>query len=141
SLGVAGVTHEPDHLPGLHMRAVRRRRRERREVRVIELVPLLVEEPEPVAADLVPADREDGSVGHSEERLAELAEDVVTVVIADVRARRAEGVDVRGRAVDGEDIVAGRELGLHLERSWLRPGGSLLRAEPRRVTGLRIPAR
>ena len=55
---------------------------------VVELVALLVEQPEPVAADLVPADGEDRAVGDGEQRLAELAEDVVAVVVGDVRARR-----------------------------------------------------
>ena len=86
ALGVARVAHEADHLAGLHVRAVRRGRREGGEVRVVELVALLVEEPEPVAADLVPADREDGAVGDGDERLAELAEDVVAVVVGDVGA-------------------------------------------------------
>ena len=51
------------------------------EVRVVEEVPLVVAQPEPVAADAVPADREDRAVGHREQRLAELAEDVVAVVV------------------------------------------------------------
>ena len=59
SLGVAGVAHEADHLPGLHVRAVDGGGRERGEVRVVELVALPVDDPEPVAADLVEADGED----------------------------------------------------------------------------------
>src|SRR5579862_8632789 len=103
-------------------------------MRVVELVALLVEDPEAVAADLVPADREDGSVGDREERLAELAEDVVAVVVGDVRARCAERVDVRGRPVDGEDVVAGGELRVELERTG-RLRAVLLRAEPGRIAG------
>jgi hypothetical protein len=53
-------------------------------MRVVELVALLVEDPEAIPADLVPADREDRSVGDCEQRLAELAEDVVAVVVRDV---------------------------------------------------------
>ena len=51
-------------------------------MRVIELVPGLVAEPEPVAADVVPAYGEDRAVGDREEGLAELAEDVVAVMPA-----------------------------------------------------------
>ena len=86
SFGVAGVAHEADHLPGLHPRAVDRGRREGREMCVVELVALLVEDPEPVPADLVPAHREDGSRCDCDKRLAELAEDVVAMVIGDIGA-------------------------------------------------------
>ena len=75
---------KPTTCPALHARAVEDERRERGEVRVVERVPLPVAQPEPVAADLVPADREDRPVGDGDERLAELAEDVVAVVVGDV---------------------------------------------------------
>ena len=134
-LGVAGVAHEPDDLARLHVCAVRGRGREGREMGVVELVSLLVEDPEPVAADLVPADREDRAVRDREERLAELAEDVVAVVIGDVGAGGAVGVDVRSRPVDREDIAAGRQLRVQLQ-GLRRAGPALPGAEPRGIPGL-----
>ena len=119
-LGVAGVAHEADHLSRLDVRAVHGVDRERGEVRVVELVAGLVDDPEPVAADLVEADGEDDAVGAGDERLTERAEDVVAVVVRDVCALRAERVDVGRRAVDREHVAAGRELRLHLERLRLR---------------------
>jgi hypothetical protein len=53
---------------------------EGREVRVVELVSLPVAQPEPVAAEVVPADREDRAVGDREERRAERGEDVLAVM-------------------------------------------------------------
>ena len=139
ALGVAGVAHEPDHLPGLDMRSVEGGSREGGEVRVVELVAGLVDDPEPVAADLVEADGEDDAVGARDERLAECPEDVVAVVVGDVGSLGAEGVDVRRRAVDREDIAAGGELRLHLERLRLRlaPGAWTEARRVARPTGLR----
>ena len=114
SLGVAGVAHEADDLSRLHVRAVHRVDRERREVRVVELVARLVDDPEAVAADLVEADGEDDAVGARDERLPERSEDVVAMVIGDVRSLRAKRVDVRRRPVDREDVAAGGELRLHV---------------------------
>src|SRR4029453_11202224 len=96
--------------------AVHSERRERREVRVVELVAGGVLQPEPQAADVVPADRVDDAVGDGEERRPEGAEDVLAVVPARVRARGTEGVPVRGGPVDGEDISAGRQLREDVER-------------------------
>ena len=71
ALGVAGVAHEPDHLSGLDVRSVEGGSRECGKVRVVELVAGLVDDPEPVAADLVEADGEDDAVGARDERLPE----------------------------------------------------------------------
>src|SRR3954453_18354058 len=61
AFGVARVPREADDIAGVDVRAVFGERRERGEMRVVELVPLLVADPEPVAADRVPADAEYGS--------------------------------------------------------------------------------
>src|SRR5439155_19639242 len=100
-------------------------RLERGEVRVVELVPLRVAEPEAVAADLVPADREDEPVGAGEHRRAERREDVVAVVPVpgNVAAEGAEGVDERRGAVHREDIAAGRELRVQAGRAWAEGRG------------------
>ena len=116
ALGVARVAHEADHLPRLDARAVEDERRERREVRVVEGVALPVAQPEPVAADLVPAEREDRAVGERDDRLAELAEDVVAVVVADVAADLAVGVAVAHAAEDREDVRPALERGRELRR-------------------------
>src|SRR5829696_9979774 len=76
---------------------------------VVELVALAVAEPEPVAAEVVPADREDRAVGDSEQRRTEWGEDVLTVVPADTGARRAVGVREGRRAVDREDVAFRRQ--------------------------------
>ena len=85
-------------------------------MRVVELVPLLVAQPQAPAADVVPADREDRAVGDGEDRRAERREDVVAVVPAagDVAARRPEGVAVRRRPVDREDVVLRGQPGRHV---------------------------
>ena len=95
ALRVARVAHEADHVAGVHLVAVPRERGERREVRVVELVSLPVAQPEPVAAEVVPADREDRAVGDREERRAERREDVLAVVPADTPARAALNVSVK----------------------------------------------
>ena len=104
---------------------------------VVELVSLLVEQPEAVAADLVPADREKRAVGTRHERLAELAEDVVAVVVRDVGAKRPERVDVRGGAVHREDVAARSQLRLHVQGLRLGLAGLLGRAVLRRVARAR----
>ena len=81
-IGVARVAHEAEHRARLHLAAVDGERREGGEVRVVELVAVVVAKPEAVAADVVPADREDRSVGDGEQRRAELAEDVLAVMPA-----------------------------------------------------------
>ena len=99
ALGVAGVADEAEHLAGLDVHPVAGDRREGGEVRVVELVSLRVAQPEPVASDVVPADREDEPVGAGEDRRAERREDVVAVVPVpgDVAAEGAEAVAVRRR--------------------------------------------
>ena len=82
ALRVAGVADEAEHVAGVDVRAVDRERRVGGEMRVVELVAPVVAEPEPPAADLVPADGEDGPVRDREERRAERREDVVAVVPA-----------------------------------------------------------
>src|SRR5207248_3485538 len=116
---VAGVPDEAEHLAGLDMEAVLRERREGREVRVVELVALRVAQPEAVAADVVPADREDDSVGAGEDRGSERREDVVAVVPVpgNVTAEGAEGVDERDRPVNGEDVAAGGQLRMEAGRN------------------------
>src|SRR5512132_1787466 len=90
--GVAGVADEAEHGAGADLRVVERVRGVRREVRVVELVPPAVAEPETPAADLVPADGEDGAVRDGENRSAERREDVVAVVPGHVGPRGAERV-------------------------------------------------
>ena len=104
---------KPSTVPARTCALFERVRRVRREVRVVELVPRAVAEPEPPAADLVPADGEDGAVRDGEDRRAERREDVVAVVPGHVRARRAERVPVGRVAVHREDVPAGRQLRLH----------------------------
>ena len=60
-------------------------------MRVVELVAGVVAQPEPPAADIVPADREHRSVRDGEQRRTERREDVVAVVPAarHVAAQRA----------------------------------------------------
>ena len=96
------------------MFALDRERRVGGEMRVVELVALGVAEPQPPAADLVPADRVDGAVCDGEQRRSERREDVLAVVPAadDVGARSAERVAERGRAENGEDEALARELRL-----------------------------
>ena len=101
---------KPSTSPASHLAAVDGERRERGEVRVVELVAVPVAEPEPVAADVVPADREDRAVGDGEDRRAERREDVLAVVPAGGGAAGAEGVGERRRPVDREDVAAGRQL-------------------------------
>ena len=113
-LRVAGVAHEADHGSGLDLVPVDGERREGGEVGVVELVPLPVAQPEPVAAAVVPADREDGAVGDREQRRSERREDVLAVVPADARARRSERVRERRRPVDREDVAARRERRRHV---------------------------
>jgi hypothetical protein len=116
SVGVAGGADEAEHVACLDAPPVHRQRREGGEVRVVELVALVVAQPEAVAADVVPADGEDGPVGDRQEGGPERREDVVPVVVRDVGAGRAERVAVRRRAVDGEDVAPGRQLGRQARR-------------------------
>ena len=97
-LRVAGVADEADHGAGLHLVAVDGERRERREMGVVELVALPVTQPEPVAAEVVPADGEDGPVGDGEERGPERREDVLAVMPDDARARAAPKVSMNDDA-------------------------------------------
>ena len=113
---LARVAHERDHLARPYLAAVDGERRVGGEVRVVELVPGSIAEPEPEAADVVPADREDRPVGDGQDRLAELPEDVLAVVPARAGAGRAERVDEADRAVDGEDVTARSELRVHAGR-------------------------
>src|SRR3954451_23535003 len=79
---IARVAHEPEYGARLDLLAVDGKGRVGGQVRVIKLVARLVPEPEPVSADVVPPDREDGSVRDREQRLSDLAEDVVAVMPA-----------------------------------------------------------
>ena len=81
-LGVAGLAHEAEHVAGLDLAAVDRERRVGREMRVVELVAGPVAQPQPPAADVVPADREHRPVGDREQRRPERREDVLTVMPA-----------------------------------------------------------
>ena len=114
-LRVAGVAHEAEDGAGLDARPVDREGRERGEVRVVELVALTVAQPEPVASDVVPADREHRPVGAGEHGCAKGREDVVAVVpvAGDIAAEGAEGVRERDlRPVHREDVAAGGQLRL-----------------------------
>ncbi len=116
AFGVAGVTHETDHVSRLHACSLDRERRVRREVSVVELVPEVVPQPEPVTTELDEADRVNDAVGDREERRAFAGEDVLSVMPApgDPRSRSAEAVPERGGAEDGEHVAAGREPPRHL---------------------------
>ena len=74
---------------------------------VVERVPLLVGQPEPPAAELVPAHEAQRPSRDRDDRRAERREQVVAVMpaVVDVVAARAVRVDVRGAAVDREDVV------------------------------------
>jgi hypothetical protein len=110
ALGVARVPDEAEDIAGADVPSVDGERRVGGEVGVVELVSALVAEPEAVAADVVPADLEDGAVGDREDRRAEGGEDVVAVVPAagDVTARRPEGIAVPGGTVHREDVAVVR---------------------------------
>ena len=115
---VAGVAHEAEHVAGPHVAAVLRQRRERGKVCVVELVPLRVAEPDAVAADVVPPNREDEAVRAGEDRRAERSEDVVAVVPVpgNVSAEGAEGVGELRGPVDREDVAARGERRVEAER-------------------------
>src|SRR5438874_6213874 len=104
-------------------------------MRIVELVPLAVAEPDAVAADVVPADGEDGTAGAGKERRAEGGEDVVAMVPVPghVAAEGAESVREVVRAVNREDVRTGGQLGLQPERDVVeaRPGA-------RRLADLRL---
>ena len=107
--GVAGVADEAEHLAGLDVHPVARDRRERREVRVVELVPLRVAQPEPVAADVVPADREDEPVGDRRGSARRAARRCRRRGASSRRRRRGRRRSVSpydDRAVDREDVAA-----------------------------------
>src|SRR5215203_4077585 len=82
ALSIARIAHEADHVTRLDLSPVDRERREGREVCVVELVAGTVAEPETVAAEVVPADRENGSVRDREQWSAERRKDVDAVVPA-----------------------------------------------------------
>ena len=77
------------------------------EVRVVEGVALAVGEPDPPAAEPVPADEAQLPGRDRHDRRAEAREQVVAVVpaVVDVVPVPAVGVDIRGAAVDGEDVM------------------------------------
>ena len=99
-------------------------------MRVVELVALPVAQPEPPAADVVPADREDRPVRDGEDRRAERREDVVAVVPAagDVAAGRAERVAVADGPVDREDVAAARSASASRRGSSRAPAGRSCRS-------------
>ena len=107
-LRVARVADEAEHVAGVDDRAVHGERRVGGEMRVVVLVAVVVAQPEPPAADVVPADREHRAVRDGEQRRAERREDVVAVMPAarHVTAQRAVRVPVRRGAVDREDVAA-----------------------------------
>ena len=107
-LGVARLPHEPEHVAGLDLAPVHGERRVGGEVGVVELVSGMVAEPEPPAADVVPADREHRPVGDGEQRRPERGEDVLTVMPAalDVGAGCPERVSERHGAEGRKDVAA-----------------------------------
>ena len=122
-------------------------------MRVVELVAAVVAQPEPPAADVVPADGEERPVRDGEERRPQRRDEVLAVVplARDVGAERAEGVAERGGAEDGEHVAALREACGHLRggahdlgrRARDRAPGSLgaFGAGRRRRPAVREPAR
>ena len=126
ALGVARVADEPEHVAGVHDRAVDGKRRIRRKVSVVELVAAVVAQPQPPSADLLETDLEHDSVRHGEDRGAERREDVVAVVpaVRNVLAHVAEPVAVGGGAVDGKDVPV-------LAQGWLDLGRFDLLLRPR----------
>ena len=115
---VTRVTHEPEHLSGVHPLSVDRERRIRGQMGVVELVPEPVAQPHLPTAEIVPADAEDRAVRDCEDGGAERAEDVLAVVppAADGRAWGAKRVTERGRAEDREHVASVRETRGHLGR-------------------------
>ena len=106
------------------------------QVRVIELIACVVADPEPPAAQLLPADPIDRPACDRNYRRAERREDVVAVmpISGDVASERTVGVAVLGPACDWEDVLAVGERGCDFERpparcsgpAALRPGGQLI---------------
>ena len=78
---------------------------------VVVLVPLIVAQPEPLPAEIVPADEKQRSAGDGQDRRPEGREDVVPVMPDGVRARSAEVVRERRRPVDGEDVAGAGDVG------------------------------
>ena len=81
-LRVTRVADEAEHVARVHDRAVTCNRRVRGEMRVVVLVAGAVAQPQPVSADLIPADGEHGARRDREHRRTEWREDVVPVVPA-----------------------------------------------------------
>ena len=107
--GVARVADESDHRPGADARAVGGDGGEPQEMRVVEEVARAVAQPEPPAADVVPADREQHAVRDGHDRRAARREDVDAVVPADVAARGSPTVAERGVREDGKHVRAAGE--------------------------------
>ncbi len=95
ALGVAGVAHVADRLPGHHLLALHEPGGEARQVRVVEVVAAARRQMDVVAADRGRADAGDGAVLHGHDRRAVAGEDVVAfVAVRHVGAVGAEGVGV-----------------------------------------------
>jgi len=105
---VTRVSDEPEHVPRLHALARHRERGVRAQMRVVELVAEGVAEPEAPAADVVPADREEGAVGDREHRRSRWRDEVLAVVplAGDVPSVGAERVAEGGGPEEREHIAA-----------------------------------
>ena len=74
------IADEPDHVAATDGAIVSSEPRVAGEMRVVEVVARVIHEPEPPAADSVPADREDRAVGDRDDRSPERSEEIVAVV-------------------------------------------------------------
>src|SRR5579862_3780136 len=108
---IARVADEADHLASPYAALPQSERAVAGEVGVVELVAGAIADPEPPAAELLPADTVQRPGGHGDDRRSERGEDVVAVVPAagNVAARRAVGVAERDGARDREVVWAAVE--------------------------------
>ena len=120
--GVAGVTDEAQHRTRLHAQPVYGQRRIGREMRVVESVAVLVAQPEAIATQGVPADREHRSVCDREYRRAHRSEDVDSVVPAGIRSRRSKRIRKKGLPVNRKDVAFAGDLELQVGGNRLHLG-------------------
>jgi hypothetical protein len=126
---VAGGADEAEHVAAADARALAGERREAGQVRVVEVVAVVVEQPQPPPAEVVPADVVERAVLHGQERRAGGHEDVDPLVEARRRPRRAPvvGEVVGGGAQHREHVAAVEQLGAARVVDQRHVGGARLR--------------